>query len=86
VLERKLRLVVNEAARHHQVARDPLRAFWFESLDFVFGGAVQLLARDIVVNLGRTLTVGTVGTAEIAGVGYPGRPVLGPIAPEIAGP
>ena len=51
VLEGQLRFVVNQASGHHEVAGHPLGAVVLEGLDLVLRGAVQFLARNIVVNL-----------------------------------
>ena len=51
VLEGQLRLVVDQAAGHHQVAGHPLGAVVLEGLDLVLRGAVQFLARNVVVDL-----------------------------------
>lgn len=52
VLEGQFRLVVNQAAGHHQVAGNPLGALRLKGLDLVLRGAVQLLARDILIDFG----------------------------------
>ena len=51
VLEGKLRFVVDEAPGHHEVAGHPFGAVVFEGLDLVLRGAVQFLARDVLVDL-----------------------------------
>ena len=84
MLEREFRFFVDEAPGHDQVARNPLCTLGFEGLDLVLGGAVQFLARDVLVDLGRTLTVGTVGAAQVAGVRDAGGTVLGTVAAELA--
>jgi hypothetical protein len=84
MLESQFRLVVDQAPGHHQVAGNPLSAVSFESLDLVLGGAVQLLARDIVVDLRRPLTVRAVGAAQVTGIGNPHGTVLGTVAAKLA--
>jgi hypothetical protein len=84
MLESQFRLVVDQAPGHHQVARNPLSAISFERLDLVLGGAVQLLARDIVVDLRRPLTVRAVGAAQVTGIGNPHGTVLGTVAAKLA--
>ncbi|VXB09892.1 conserved hypothetical protein [Arthrobacter sp. 9AX] len=85
VLEGQFRLVVDQAAGHHQVAGDPLGAVGLQSLDLVLRGAVQLLARYIVVDLGGPFPVRAVGAAEVAYVGYAGRAFFLAVAAEGAG-
>jgi hypothetical protein len=85
VLECQLRLVVNQAAGHHQVAGHPLRALGLEGLDLVLRGAVQFLAGDVLVDFGRAFAVRPVGAAEVRGVGYPGRSFLLAVAAEAPG-
>jgi hypothetical protein len=85
MLERQFRFLVDEPAGHHEVAGDPFRAVGFEGLDLVLRGPVEFLARDVLVDFGRTLTVRAVGAAQVAGVGNPGRAVLSPVAAELAG-
>lgn len=51
VLEGKLRLVVDQAPGHYEVAGHPLGAVVLERLDLVLRGAVKFLARDVVVDL-----------------------------------
>ncbi|MCU1531216.1 MAG: hypothetical protein JWO49_787 [Arthrobacter sp.] len=84
MLESELWLVVNQAPGHHQVACNPLGAVVFERLDLVLRCAVQFLARDVLVDLGRTLPVGAVGTAEIPGVRYAHRTVFFAVAAKLA--
>jgi hypothetical protein len=84
MLESQFRLIIDQAPGHHQVAGNPFRAISFERLDLVLGGAVQLLARDIVVDLGRPLTVRAVGAAQVTRVGNPHRTVLGTVAAKLA--
>jgi hypothetical protein len=85
VLERELRLVVEKPSGHDEVAGNPFRAVGFQGLDLVLRRAVEFLARDILIDFGRTLTVRAVGAAEVAGVGNAGRAVLSPVAAELAG-
>ncbi|HEY3572754.1 MAG TPA: hypothetical protein VGK98_02890 [Arthrobacter sp.] len=85
MLERQFRFLVDEPPGHHEVAGDPFRAVGFEGLDLVLRGPVEFLARDVLVDFGRTLTVRAVGTAQVAGVGNAGRAVLSPVAAELAG-
>ncbi|XTR52047.1 hypothetical protein ACOM2C_00040 [Pseudarthrobacter sp. So.54] len=84
VLERQLRLVINQAASHHEVAGHPLGTVVLKGPDLVLGGAVQFLARDVVINLRGPLAIGTVGTAEIPGVRHSYRAVLRAVATELA--
>jgi hypothetical protein len=84
VLESQFRFVIDQAPGHHQVAGDPFSIISFERLDLVLGGAVQLLARDIFVDLRRPLTVRAVGAAQVTGVGNPHWTVLGTVAAELA--
>ncbi|WP_306901059.1 hypothetical protein [Arthrobacter sp. B1I2] len=85
MLEGKLGLVIDEAAGHHQVAGHPLGALRLQGLDLVPGGAVQFLARDILIDLGRAFTVRTVGAAKVGGVGNAGRALLLAVAAKAAG-
>ncbi|WP_240689784.1 hypothetical protein [Arthrobacter sp. PAMC25564] len=85
MLEGKLGLFVNQAPGHDEVARNPFGAVVFKGLDLVLRGAVQFLARDVLIDLGGTLTVGAVGAAEIAGVRYAHRAVFGAVTGKRAG-
>ncbi|MET3811147.1 lipoprotein-anchoring transpeptidase ErfK/SrfK [Arthrobacter sp. UYEF3] len=67
------------------MARHPFSAVVFERLDLVLCGAVKFLARDILVNLGRTLAVRAVGAAQVPGVRLADRTVLGAVTAELAG-
>ncbi|MGN7151177.1 hypothetical protein ACTHQ6_19495, partial [Arthrobacter sp. SAFR-179] len=48
-------------------------------------GAVQFLARDVLVNLGRAFPVRTVGAAKVSGVGHAGRALLLAVASKATG-
>jgi hypothetical protein len=85
VLEGKLGLFFDQAAGHDQVPGHPFCALGFQRLDLVLGGAVQFLARDILVDLGGTFAVGAVGAAKITRIGYTGRTVFGAVPAELAG-
>ncbi|MFE5839726.1 hypothetical protein [Arthrobacter sp. NPDC056493] len=85
VLERQFRFLVDEPSGHHEVAGNPFRAVGFQGLDLVLRGAVEFLARDVLVDFGRTLTVRAVRAAEVAGVRNADGPVLSPVAAELAG-
>ena len=52
MLEGKLRLLVQKASGHDEVAGHPFGAVGFEGLDLVLRGAVKFLARDVLVDLG----------------------------------
>ncbi|MCP2046285.1 UNVERIFIED_ORG: hypothetical protein J3D58_000357 [Paenarthrobacter nicotinovorans] len=60
--------------------RDPACALLFECLDLVSCGAIQFLARDVIVDLGGTFAVRSVGAADVLGVGHPGRTLFPGIA------
>ncbi|UUL75844.1 hypothetical protein NG819_17315 [Pseudarthrobacter sp. Fe7] len=84
MLEGKFRLIIDEPAGHHQVAGNPLCALGFEGLDLVLRGAVQFLARNVLVDLGRAFPVRPVGAAEVCGVRHADRTVLLAIAAKAA--
>ncbi|MFJ6301063.1 hypothetical protein [Pseudarthrobacter oxydans] len=52
------------------MAGDPFRALCFKRFDLVLGGAVEFLARDVLVDLRGPLPVRTVRAAEVADVGF----------------
>ena len=86
MLEGQFGLVIDEPAGHHQVTCNPLGAVGFERLDFVLGGPVKFLTRDIVVDLGRTFAIGTVRAAQVTRIRYAYWAVLSLVAsPELAG-
>ncbi|WP_404594654.1 hypothetical protein [Paenarthrobacter histidinolovorans] len=60
--------------------RDPACALLFECLDLVSCGAIQFFARDVIVDLGGTFAVRSVGAADVLGVGHPGRTLFPGIA------
>ncbi|GGI95421.1 hypothetical protein GCM10007175_36320 [Pseudarthrobacter scleromae] len=70
MLEGELRFFIDEPAGHHKVAGNPFRALCFKCLDLVLGGAVEFLARDVLIDLRRPLPVRTVRAAEVADVGF----------------
>jgi hypothetical protein len=70
VLEGEFRFFIDEPAGHHKVAGDPFSALCFKRLDLVLGGAVEFLARDVLVDLRGPLPVRTVRAAEVADVGF----------------
>ncbi|WCI09345.1 hypothetical protein PJ267_06430 [Arthrobacter sp. OVS8] len=84
MLESELRLVVDQAPGHHEVAGNPLGAVVLEGLDLVLCGAVQFLARNVVVDLRRTLAVGAVGAAQVPGIGDADRAVFCLVAAKLA--
>ncbi|MFJ4028493.1 hypothetical protein ACIPWF_14050 [Paenarthrobacter sp. NPDC089989] len=55
---------------------NPTGVLVFKRLDLVACGPVQLIARDILVNLRRTLTIRTVGASNVLGVRHTGRTVF----------
>ncbi|MFK0008623.1 hypothetical protein ACIQTZ_16375 [Paenarthrobacter sp. NPDC090520] len=70
---------------------DPTGILVFKGLDLVTRGPVQFIARDIRVDLRRTLAVRTVGATNVLGVGHTGGTVFaafaetattGPVLPE----
>ncbi|WP_251424652.1 hypothetical protein [Pseudarthrobacter sp. NCCP-2145] len=52
------------------MAGDPFRALCFKRFDLVLGGAVEFLARNVLVDLRGPLPVRTVRAAEVADVGF----------------
>ncbi|MEV7456962.1 hypothetical protein, partial [Pseudarthrobacter oxydans] len=70
MLEGEFRFFIDEPAGHHKVAGDPFRALCFKRFDLVLGGAVEFLARDVLVDLRGPLPVRTVRAAEVADVGF----------------
>ncbi|MFJ6355791.1 hypothetical protein [Pseudarthrobacter oxydans] len=52
------------------MAGDPFRALCFKRFDLVLGGAVEFLARNVLVDLRGPLPVRTVRGAEVADVGF----------------
>ncbi|WP_286132659.1 hypothetical protein [Arthrobacter sp. OY3WO11] len=67
------------------MAGNPFRTLCFERLDLVLGGAVELLARDVLINLRRPFPVRTVRAAEVAGVGFANGAVFLAVASKGAG-
>ncbi|HET6269035.1 MAG TPA: hypothetical protein VFE00_03055, partial [Arthrobacter sp.] len=84
MLEGELGFLVNESAGHYQVACNPLGTVVFKGLDLVLRCAVQFLACDVFVDLRRTLPVGAVGAAEIAGIGFAHRAVFFAVTSKLA--
>ena len=73
VLEGQFGLNVDQPASHDQVLGDPPGALLLKGLDLVTRGAVELLARDVLINFRGTFAVRTVGAADVLGVGNPCR-------------
>ncbi|MDQ0031940.1 hypothetical protein, partial [Arthrobacter bambusae] len=63
---------------------NPIGIRALKGLDLVLGGPVKLLARNVVVDLRRTLAVRAVGAAQIRGVRNPGGTILPRSAAEAA--
>ncbi|MDV2982637.1 UNVERIFIED_CONTAM: hypothetical protein Q9R71_36240 [Actinomycetes bacterium ARC8] len=70
MLEGEFRFFIDKPAGHHKVAGDPFRALCFKRFDLVLGGAVEFLARNVLVDLRGPLPVRTVRAAEVADVGF----------------
>nr|WP_246223775.1 hypothetical protein [Pseudarthrobacter psychrotolerans] len=85
MLEGELRLFVDQASGHYQVAGNPLGALVFKCLDLVLRSAVKLLARDILIDFRGTFAVRAVGAAKITRVGYTDRAVFGTVRAKLAG-
>ncbi|MGF6835970.1 hypothetical protein QF015_004172 [Paenarthrobacter sp. TE4293] len=83
MLEGQLGLNVDQPASHDQVLRNPACTLLLEGLDLVARGAVEFLARNVIVNLGRTFAIRTVGAADVLGVGNAGRTIFPGIATVI---
>ncbi len=89
MLESEFRVVFEEPPCHHKVAGNPQCAPLLKIADLRTGHAVKFVALDVIVDLRRPLTVGTVGAAEVAGIVGPGlgrRAVPGAIAACEAAP
>jgi hypothetical protein len=84
MLKGQLRVDIDEAAGHDEVLGNPFAIRAFKGLDLVLGDPVQLLARDIVVDLRRALTVRAVGAAKIRRVRDPCRTLFPRSAAEAA--
>ncbi|WP_326961034.1 hypothetical protein, partial [Arthrobacter sp. MP_M4] len=65
------------------MAGHPLGTVVLKGPDLVLGGAIQFLARDVVIDLRGPLAIGTVGTAQIPGVRHSYWPVLRAVATEL---
>ncbi|GAA2176662.1 hypothetical protein GCM10009784_24090 [Arthrobacter parietis] len=68
MLERKLRLVVDQASGHDEMLRHPQGASLLEVPDFRTRDLVQFASRDIFIDLGGTFPIRSVGTAKITRV------------------
>ncbi|GAA4041202.1 hypothetical protein GCM10023063_28770 [Arthrobacter methylotrophus] len=71
VLERQLRVDIDEPTRHDKVFGNPIGVGAFKGLDLVLGNPVELLAGNVVVDFRRTLAVRAVGAAQIRRVRNP---------------
>ncbi|MCD5343261.1 hypothetical protein LR392_13615 [Arthrobacter sp. AK04] len=67
------------------MAGNPFRALCLERLDLVLGGAVEFLARDVLIDLRRPLPVRTVRAAEVTDVGFANGAVFLAVPAEGAG-
>jgi hypothetical protein len=65
VLVGGLRVVVDEAARHHQVLRDPVAVVALEGAQLAERSAVQLTPGDVRIDLWRALAIRPVRDAEV---------------------
>ncbi|WP_285242451.1 hypothetical protein, partial [Pseudarthrobacter sp. fls2-241-R2A-127] len=67
------------------MARHPLSALRLKGLDLVVGGAVQFLARDVLIDFRRTFAVRPVGAAEIGRVRHADGALILAVTAKTAG-
>ncbi|WP_423184268.1 hypothetical protein [Arthrobacter sp. NyZ413] len=70
MLERQLRVNIDESTGHDEVLGNPVTIGALKGLDLVLGDTVQLLARNVVVDLRRPLTIGAVRASQVRRVRY----------------